>query len=221
LSDDDAGSMNGWHARRNLGIDHGGVDSSRKNAVKTRGRPFAKGNPGQPRGALNRTTLAAQALLDGKAETITSKLIELAEAGDIYAIKLCMDRLIPARRELPVEFTLPPLQTPADLTAAMAAILKAAAEGKILLSQAVEFGKLLQLYGQTANARDPDDLSNLTDEELRARILQKQAALAAAGIELKEIEPTVLYEQMLRPRVTQIRSVVIDPAPTDAGPQAD
>ena len=211
--------MSEGHARSALGIDHSGADGSRKNVVKTRGRPFTAGNPGRPRGALNRATLAAQALLDGKAETITSKLIELAEAGDIYAIKLCMDRLIPPRKELPVEFTLPPLQTPADLTAAMAAIIRAVAEGKILASQAVELAKLLQLYGQAANFSDPNDLSALTDDELRARILQRQAALAAAGIELREIEPTVLDAHLLRPRVTRIESTIIDPKA--AGPQAD
>ena len=86
-----------------------------------------------------------------------------------------MERILPPRKELPVEFTLPPLQSGSDLTAAMAAILKAAAEGRILLSQAVEFGKLLQLYGQTASASDPDDLAALTDDELRARILRVQA----------------------------------------------
>jgi hypothetical protein len=189
--------MSKWHAYSNLGIDHSRVDSSRKNAAKTRGRPFVKGNPGRPRGALNRATLAAQALLDGKAETITSKLIELAEAGDIFAIKLCMDRLVPPRKELPVEFTLPSLQTPADLTAAMAAIIRAVADGKILLSQALDFVKLLHLYSQTARGGNEDDLSALTNEELRARILRKQAeiydpqaTLAALDAAFAEVDPT-------------------------------
>jgi hypothetical protein len=221
MSDADTGSMNEQHARHALGIGHSGADSSRKNAVKTRGRPFAKGNAGRPKGALNRTTLAAQTLLDGEAEALTRLCIDRAFEGDPVALKLCMERILPRRTELPIEFALPPLQSGADLTAAMAAIIRAVAEGKILVSQAVELAKLLQRYGQIASASDPDDLSSLTDEELRVRILQKQAALAAAGFELKEIEPTVLDKNLLRPRVTRIQSVIIDPAPKAAGPQAD
>src|SRR5690348_2496063 len=50
---------------------------------KPRGRPFRpgeSGNPaGRPRGARNRTTLAAEQLLDGEAEVLTRKAIELAK----------------------------------------------------------------------------------------------------------------------------------------------
>jgi hypothetical protein len=135
--------INEWPARRGLGVDHIEVDGSRKNAANTRGRPFAKGNPGRPKGARGRTTLAAQMLLDGEAEALTRKAIDLALAGDTVALKLCMDCILPPRKEWPVEFTMPPLQTGADTTAAMMAIIQAASEGKILLTQAVEFAKLL------------------------------------------------------------------------------
>ena len=57
-----------------------------------RGRPFVKGqsgNPkGKPKGVRNRLTLAAEALLDGEAETITRKAVELAKDGDMTAIRL-------------------------------------------------------------------------------------------------------------------------------------
>ncbi len=61
-----------------------------KTARKQRGRSFKlgqSGNPGgRPRGARNKTTLAIEALLDGEAETITRKAIELAKAGDMSAL---------------------------------------------------------------------------------------------------------------------------------------
>ena len=170
--------MSEWYAYSNLGIDHSGVDSSRKNAAKTRGRPFAKRNAGRPKGALNRTTLAAQALLDGEAETITRKCIDLALEGDPTALKLCMERICPPRKELPVEFTMPPLNSATDTTAAMNAIVQAVADGKILLSQALEFGKLLEMYARTVNAAGLPWPENLTDDELRAEILRMQAAAA-------------------------------------------
>jgi hypothetical protein len=62
------------------------------------------GNPnGRPKGARNKATLAAEALLDGEAEAITRKAIEL----DITAIRLCLERIIPARRDRVAAFTLP------------------------------------------------------------------------------------------------------------------
>src|SRR5262245_53942100 len=55
------------------------------------------GNPaGRPRGALNRATVLAQELLSARVERIAGKLIELAEGGDMRAIRVCMERLMPA-----------------------------------------------------------------------------------------------------------------------------
>src|SRR5205814_5231060 len=83
---------------------------------KPRGHPFEKGRPspnpnGRPRGARNRTTLAAEALLDGEAEAITRKAIELAKAGDLTAIRLCVDHICPIRRGRRLGSTLPRLDT--------------------------------------------------------------------------------------------------------------
>jgi hypothetical protein len=52
----------------------------RKNAEFTRGRPFAKGNGGRPKGSRNRTTVVAQALLAGEETEILRKAIEVAKA---------------------------------------------------------------------------------------------------------------------------------------------
>lgn len=117
---------------------------------------------------------------------LTRKCIELAATGEPMALKLCMERIVPPRKELPVQFQLPPLNSGADLTAAMVAILKGVSEGKILLSQAMEFAKLLEMYGRTANFFGVDDFSNLTDEELRARILRAQAVASAVDVEWEE-----------------------------------
>jgi hypothetical protein len=52
--------------------------------------PFEPGKSGNPAGKLkgtrNKTTLAVEALLDGEAETITRKAIELAKDGDLAAL---------------------------------------------------------------------------------------------------------------------------------------
>jgi hypothetical protein len=46
-------------------------------------KPGKSGNPqGRPKGARNKTTVATEQLLDGEAEAITKKAIELAKSGD-------------------------------------------------------------------------------------------------------------------------------------------
>src|SRR5204863_10153954 len=121
-----------------------------------RGRPFAKGqsgNPaGRPLGARNRTTMAAQALLDGKAETITAKAAELAESGDINAIRLCLDRLLPPRRDQPIEFEMRKLESIHDAPDTIADVLAAVAAGKITLNEGIELVKLVEAYARASEA---------------------------------------------------------------------
>ena len=85
-------------------------------AEKQRGRPFEKGmsgNPtGRPSGSRNATTLALEALLDGQANALTQKAIDLALTGDMAALRLCLDRILPPRKDRPVSFTLPRLIAP-------------------------------------------------------------------------------------------------------------
>ena len=87
-------------------------------------QPGQSGNPaGKPKGSRNKTTLAMEALLDGEHEAITRKAIELAKDGDGLALRLCIERLLPPRRDRPVKFKLSKLETAADAAAALSDIL--------------------------------------------------------------------------------------------------
>jgi hypothetical protein len=127
-------------------------------AGEQRGKPFKpgkSGNPnGRPAGSRNKATLAIDALLDGEGEALTRKAIELAKTGDMQALKLCMDRIVPPRRDRPVAFTLPKIEGPDDAATAMAAILKAAADGELTPIEAGEIAKLLDVFVHTVEATD-------------------------------------------------------------------
>jgi hypothetical protein len=132
------------------------TDTPRNNAAKTRGRPFKPGNSGRPKGARHKATLAAEAMLDGEAEGLTRKVLDMALAGDIVALRLCLERILPPRRERPVHFRLPALESPADAAAAMAAIADAVADANLTPSEAGELSKLVEAYIKALEATDFD-----------------------------------------------------------------
>jgi hypothetical protein len=96
--------------------------------------------------------LAAEALLDGEAEGLTRKCVEAALAGDMGALRICMDRILPARKERPVNFQIPPLQSAEDAAAAMAAITEAVAGGELTLAEADTASALVERFVRTLEA---------------------------------------------------------------------
>ena len=95
-------------------------------------RPGQSGNPdGRPKGSRNKATLAMEALLDGEAEAITRKAIEKALEGDMTAIRLCLERILPTIKSRPIEIDLPPVKTAQDIQAAQGAVIAAMAKGEI------------------------------------------------------------------------------------------
>src|SRR5215213_5579064 len=98
----------------------------------TRPGTFRPGNPGRPLGARNKATLAAMALLEGEAEALTRRCVELALAGDVTALRLCLERLLPKSRAVRLQL---PMRTLADLDAATETMSEALAEGTIVLDE--------------------------------------------------------------------------------------
>jgi hypothetical protein len=130
-----------------------------KTAPQQRGRPFKagqSGNPaGRPKGARNRATLAAEALLDGEAEALTRKAISMALEGDPTALRICMERLLPPRKERAIQFSLPPLDSADDAQHAIRAIIEGVANGQISPSEATAIMGLVDAYRRTAEAPEP------------------------------------------------------------------
>jgi Family of unknown function (DUF5681) len=123
-----------------------------------RGRPFAKGksgNPaGRPAGARNRKSLAAAALLDGEAEALTRKAVEMALAGDPTALRLCLERILPTCRERTVKFPLPSIESPADIAPAMKAVAAALAEGAISPGESEAIARMVDTFVRAIDTSD-------------------------------------------------------------------
>jgi hypothetical protein len=118
-----------------------------------RGRPFPKGtsgNPaGKPRSARHRATRAAELLLDGEAGNLTRKAIELAKEGDTTALRLCLERIFPPRKDRPVTFAMPEIASANDAAKLMASILAAVASGSVTPHEASVIAHLVETYAKT------------------------------------------------------------------------
>lgn len=115
---------------------------------KQPGRPFKKGqsgNPaGKPKGARHKATRAVEALLEGEAEALTRKAVEKALEGDTMALRLCLERLCPPRKDRPLEPIKLPKLTPGNLSETSATIIRAVASGHLAPSEGESLGKLLE-----------------------------------------------------------------------------
>jgi hypothetical protein len=125
-------------------------DRAENTAPIQRGRPFERGksgNPkGRPKGARNQATLLAEALLDGEADAITRKVINKALDGDTAALRLCLERLLPPKRERKVAFRLPKIETAVDAAHASSLVIAECAAGNLSPGEASEITNLISSH---------------------------------------------------------------------------
>jgi hypothetical protein len=139
--------------------------TDRKSGRNTDGT-FAAGNPGKPKGARHKATRAALALLDGEAETLTRQAVTLALEGDTTALRLCLERIAPPRRDAPVQFDLPRMETARDAATAAGAVLESVALGDLTPTEGAHIMALVETYRRTLEAT-----------EMEARMIELEKAL--------------------------------------------
>jgi hypothetical protein len=82
-------------------------------------------------------------LLDGEAENLTRKAVALALDGNPAALRLCLERLLPTRRDRPVPLSLPALRQAADVGEALDMITAALSAGEITPGEALALGRFV------------------------------------------------------------------------------
>ena len=107
---------------------------------------FTAGNAGKPRGTRHKTTQAVLALLEGEATALTRKAVEMALAGDGVALRLCLDRIAPPRKDSPVQFPMPPMKTAHDAAQAAGAVLEAVSMGELTPTEGAAVMALLDSF---------------------------------------------------------------------------
>lgn len=98
-------------------------------------QPGVSGNPsGKPKGAKDKRTALRQLLVPHQ-EKLVRTLIDFAEGGDMSAMRIVMDRMMPPLREDPMHVKIPTITSADDCTKAQAAVLNAVADGSMLPSE--------------------------------------------------------------------------------------
>lgn len=107
------------------------------------------GNPnGKPKGARNKSTIAAEALLAGSLEGICKKIEEEALGGNMLAAKMVLERFLPVRKDRVVRVDMPQIKTSKDVLCAIECIVTAVARGEISPSEGESLSRTLETYSK-------------------------------------------------------------------------
>jgi hypothetical protein len=166
------------------------------NTARKQASGFQKGQSGNPRGrpmgSRNNATLACESLLEGQAEALTQKAVDMALAGDTVALKICIDRIFPPRKDRPVTFPLPPINSARDAADVMFSVMNAVAAGQLTPADASELSKVVACTVKSFEAAEFADslvpLDQLTDAQL-LRIAVGGSAPEMIGPRLPTIGP--------------------------------
>ncbi|MFP6707398.1 MAG: DUF5681 domain-containing protein [Alphaproteobacteria bacterium] len=137
----------------------------------TRFQKGVSGNrKGRPLGSRNQSILAVEKLMENQAAAITQKCVDMAMDGDPTALKLCISRLIPIRRERSVSLALQPLEGSKDALSAIGTVLEAVGSGVITPGEGTSVARLLD--GHRAAYKT---------EELENRLIALEARVCGAN----------------------------------------
>jgi hypothetical protein len=118
-------------------------------------KPGVSGNPGgRPVGSRHKVTILAEQLLHGQAEALVNKVVEQALEGDSQCLRVCIERLLPVCKELPLNLAIPKAETAEQLPGMIASIVEHVMLGKILPSEGKELCGLVDSHRRSLELND-------------------------------------------------------------------
>lgn len=125
------------------------------------------GNPrGRPLGSRNARSLFLESILDEDSETIIRTVVELAKNKNLHALEMCVNRLMPPRKDRAVFFQLPPIRNLSDISSAMSSVITAVSEGELTPPEGETISRILE---QHANVTACQDLERRVEKLERPR----------------------------------------------------
>ncbi|MFM9152730.1 MAG: hypothetical protein ACKOPC_03850 [Methylocystis sp.] len=105
-------------------------------------------------GSRNKSTVAALPLMDGEAEKLSRRGIELTSQGDVAALRMCLDRVVPPHRDCPEKIPMERIETAADACLAISDLIEAVAAGELAPSEADAVSALIERRAKLAELDD-------------------------------------------------------------------
>lgn len=118
---------------------------------------FAPGNKlsrGRALGSRNRATAILDDIADGEAEGVLRSVLDAARGGDMRACELILSRTWPAKKGRPVHLALPAMQSAADVSAALGALVEAVAAGEVTPYEAAPVAAMLETRRKAIETAD-------------------------------------------------------------------
>ena len=118
-------------------------------------RKGKSGNPqGKPKGARHKASMMAEMLFEEEIETVCHQVINQAKEGNLQAAKIILDRLLPPKKDRPINFKLPIIQNAADALKASRLICHAVGTGELTPIEAESLSKILEIQAKNIELYD-------------------------------------------------------------------
>ena len=82
------------------------------------------------------------------------------------ALRLCLDRILPPRKDSPVPFDLPEMKTLNDAVPAMGALVKAVGRGELTPAEAGELTKMVQAFAKIIETAELEERVRKLEEAI-------------------------------------------------------
>ena len=106
----------------------------------------------------------AERLFANEIQDICKAVIEEAKAGDMQAARIILDRLLPPRKDNPIQIDLPKIESSTDILKAVGCITNAVGAGQISPSEGEALARILDIHTKALE---------LNELEQRLSVLEK------------------------------------------------
>jgi len=128
------------------------------------------GNPkGKPKGARNKSSLVAEALLEGSLDKICKKVEEEALNGNMQAAKMILERFLPPRKDRFIEIDFPPIHTLEDIVKVVEFIFSSVGKGEISPSEGEILTRMVESYSKAIEGCQFESRLKNLEENLKNR----------------------------------------------------
>jgi len=135
---------------------------------------FKKGqsgnSKGKPKGSRNKSSLAAEALLEGSLEKICRRIEEEALNGNMHAAKMILERFLPPRKDRLIRIDLPEIKDYVDVLSASNCVLTAVCKGEISPSEGEALARAIAAHAQILEASELEQRVQIIESKMKTSL---------------------------------------------------